>query len=355
MSQSDLFDNSRISQLREKHRNTPFYDLPFILQLDRLPKRADEKKLLEQAYSNNDEDKRRKWLGDLTAKSHTQAIGAWFEMMLYVWLSRIGDTVVEPEILEQTPDFLLFPEAQRIVVEAKGYLIDSKTRKRMLWRDAFFNIVRKIQLPYAVSVNRSRVVGPPVEEKLISEMSIWLSAETDKPYVYEDEQGNTVVFHSEYKRDQPPVGLAWSGGAFVIDPNELKPSLKKKANANRGIRDLGYPYIIAIFIEDFMYSAEEVQRAWFGEQVFTVDAGKKAVTAVEREYSGLHFFRDQIQHRSVSGTLVFKLGAPDGFEGRFIEGWYIENPFANSYVDHYLFPVRSKYIVKSHQMGWVND
>ena len=155
------------------------------------------------------------------------------------------------------------------------------------------------------------------------------------------------------------AGIWTAGEAQWINPDVLKPALQEKAKTNKGIRRKGYPYVIALFIEDLLCSVEEVVNAWFGNEVYVIDVDKKKVIETKRDRKGLHLYRNQISHRSVSGTLVFKDQSKNEFRGRTLQGWYIENPYANVKIDFSIFPVESSFLAQWKdktccQMVWMN-
>ena len=132
----------------------------------------------------------------------------------------------------------------------------------------------------------------------------------------------------------------------------IKKPIKKKTQQHKQFRNSGYPYIIALYLDPFPQSAEEVVEAWFGKEQWTVDVNKNQVIEKKSDQSGLHFYGREILHKSVSGTLVFKAKNDDNLKRRILEARYIQNPFAKIQVDPFLFPVQSSYTILQLAMGW---
>ena len=151
----------------------------------------------------------------------------------------------------------------------------------------------------------------------------------------------------------------WSAGeAKWLNPDVIKPALKEKAKSNKSIRLAKHPFIIALFIEDFLYSVEEVVDAWFGSETVIIDVETRRILEIKRDRKGLFFYGEKITHRSISSTLVFKAEGRKNFRGRSLRGWYIENPYANVKVDASIFPVEASYTIlekdaHGYKLGWI--
>ena len=137
----------------------------------------------------------------------------------------------------------------------------------------------------------------------------------------------------------------------------LKRPLRKKAGQHKAIRAQGYPYVIALFLEPWDLSAEEVVEAWIGPETVVVDTQHMEVVEQRRDPKGIHFLGNQIRHRSVSGTLT----SPNlGRKRRKTRpaAWYIQNPYAAQSLPTDLFPVEASYVLterngQAWRMGWV--
>lgn len=129
-----------------------------------------------------------------------------------------------------------------------------------------------------------------------------------------------------------------------ITGEPLRAPLKKKAQQHAALRKANYPYVLAIYLEPWRLSAREVARAWFGEEVWTVDIKKMKVVDSKIDKTGLHFHGNHVQHTSVSGTLVFRAERSSADDRWGLKAWYIENPFAAVYLPPSLFPVEAAYV-----------
>lgn len=352
-----IFDNPTLGKLRSQYAEEPDYIVPYIILLDRKNDLIDERLLLETIITSVSPEKQKDWLGRLCSKEEHQYMGAWFEMMLFHWLLPSGDIEVEPEILGNRPDFLVRKAGQEIIVEAKALLVSQSEREQKRWQSAIFSTIKEVKLPYILSVEVANLVSTPDTKKLIQEISHWLCTQPDKQYNFEDRAGNVVVFNSEHHPNLKNVGLLWAGEMQLVNPDALKPALQEKAKGNRAVRKAGYPYVIALFIENFLYSVEEVITSWFGNESVVIDTNTLEVIETKRNLRGLHLYRKQVTHRTVSGTLVFKAKHSENFRGNLLQGWFIQNPYAKVKVDEYIFPVENSFIVVEqdalgYKMAW---
>jgi hypothetical protein len=355
-----IFNSPEFEKLNSQYSDAPDYDVPYVIFLYRKNRFADERMLLDECFSAVSLEKQKDWLGRLCSPSEEQFLGAWFEIMLMNWLRPAGEIKVEPEILSSKPDFLVRKGDKEIIIEAKALLVSRSEREQRQWKSAIFSSLEEIRLPYMLIVEEAKLVGPPDTSKLTQEVRNWLISQPGSKYIFEDSIGNIVVFTCKNYPTLSSVDLVWSGEAQWLNPDLIKPALKEKAKSNKGIRKAGYPYIIALFIEDFLYSAEEVVRAWFGDEVVVIDTNKLEVIETKRNLRGLHLYRKQISHRTVSGTLVMKIKQTPNFRGRLLEGRYIENPYAKVKVDASIFPVEASFVVseqdaKGYKMTWKHN
>ncbi|MCJ7445872.1 MAG: hypothetical protein MUO26_15355 [Methanotrichaceae archaeon] len=89
-----------------------------------------------------------------------------------------------------------------------------------------------------------------------------------------------------------------------IDTEPVKKALHRKAGQHKEVRNAGYPYIIALFPEDTAVSPEVVANAIFGNFRVYKDKDNNFTLSTNRE--GILFRGYDIEHTSLSGTLVFK-------------------------------------------------
>jgi hypothetical protein len=144
----------------------------------------------------------------------------------------------------------------------------------------------------------------------------------------------------------------------MVNPDVLKAPLSKKAGQHKALRDAGFPYIIAIFLEPPHLSAEEITGAWFGKTAILVDVDNNHVVEEKTDQSGIHFYGDEIRHKSVTGTLIFKAEYDKVGKSRFLQSWYVQNPYATVAINPTLFPVESRFVVvgqdeKFFEMKWI--
>ena len=353
-----IFDSEEIEALRTSYADMPDERIPFLLLLDRRDKFDDERKLLEDSIQKVSAKKQKEWLGCLFSKDEEQFQSAWFEIMLSDWLKSVGLIEVEPELLGNYPDFVVTANGQKVVIEAKALLVDQEDRQQDAWKISIFNAIKSIEMPYDIEVTAARLKAQPDTGHFTRKVHTWLTNNPQDKLIFEDKHGNIIVCESHYSADLNKLLMSWvADNAIFVNPDIIKPSLKKKAYANQAIRRAEYPYVITLYIEDIRYDAEDVIRAWFGNEVVRIDVENQQVIDRIRDDSGLHNFRGKAMHKSVSGTIVFKSEWGKDFKGRQLHGRFIENPYAKVKVDPEIFPVEGKFVVigkseTGYKMAW---
>jgi hypothetical protein len=354
-----IFDSAEITNIRLQYATVPTYNLPEILVLDRKDAYLDERAVMEQCIHDVSPQKQKQWLGNLYSKNSSNFMGAWFEMMLFHWLKSAGNVEVEPEILGSHPDFMLTLEDQKIIIEARAFLIKEGERQRTRWQSAIFNTIDQLEFPYVLTILSDRLTCQPDTDLLKTKITQWLGTMPEERFVFDDRQGNLLVFESEYCPSLDKSILFWQGSAQFINPNIVKPPIKEKAKTHTAIRRAGYPFVIALFIEDFLFSVDEVINAWFGNEQIVIDIEQEQIIERKRDRTGLLLYRNEISHRTVSGIMVFKTVTSPDFRGRLLQGWFVENPYAYVKIDSQKFPVKSTYGVidctqTHYRLGWLN-
>jgi len=334
-----IFDTPKMQAMRDKYCEIPNFQVPGIVALDREEELVKERAYLESLIASVKPAKQKEWLGRLLDESWSQYIGAWFEMMLYGWLQKVGEVEIEPEVEGDLPDFMLKLADQTIVVEAKV-----KTKPELeQFKDDFINTVREIKLPFAIytqvmEFNTKLDIG-----FLIAKVSNWLENNPEEKFRYQDDSGNIIILIANYEPELPRI--AFNTFSNFISPDFIKPSLSKKAKQHKRMRNAGCPYVIAILLYTSQVSPKSLAHAWFGKPEVVIDKHKKEILGVRHDMNGLHFHGEKIMHTSVSGTLVFNAFRDEDAKSRILVGWYIQNPFAKTPINPELFPVRESYVI----------
>ena len=352
-----IFDSSQMSVLRKKYQAIPSYDVPEIVLLDRIDEYEGERVKIEELFASVSPEKQKDWFGRLVNKNTQQHIGVWFEIMLFGWLLEYFDVIVEPEILGNHPDFILDGLEKQLVIEARAFLISPEERERRQKFNRIFSSLGSIPQPFSVNLKIKKLGDKIDAVDFVKRVSHWLATEADKTFVYLDKTRNNLSMSATYRPTLKKVGAMSSGGLWV-NPDVLKAPLGKKAAQHKALRKAGYPYVISIFLEPTHLSAEEVTEAWFGKTVVVLDTNTDQVVEEKLDESGLHFFGKEITHKSVTGTLVFRVEHDKKNKTRYLRSWYVQNPYANVEIDPVVFPAESRFIVvgqsdKSFEMKWV--
>lgn len=353
-----IFDSRQMIALREKYKNIPDYDAPLIILLDRQKRYYGEKSILEDLFGKVDANKQKDWFRRLLNEEPDQHIGAWFEIMLYGWLLERFTVDVEPEMFGNRPDFSIKIADQELAIEAKAFLISPEEREKNQKFSRIFSSLHLIKRPFLVNI-KIKQLGEKVDTNdLLEKVANWLDTEADQNFVYQDEKGNALILSSTSMPSLKKVAATYSEG-FWVNSDVLKSPLAKKAKQHSELRGASIPYIIAILLEPPTLSAEEVVEAWLGKQTVVYDLNTDQVTEEKIAKSGIHFFGKEIKHKSVTGTLVFRVGHDEMKKSRYLQCWYVQNPYANSPVNPDHFPAQARFVVmeqkgRNYKMGWMS-
>jgi len=119
-----IFDSLKMQALLEEYVDKSDREAPYSVFLGRSNKLAEERRHLENLIISAPKSKHKDWISRILSVKYGQHIGAWFELMLYGWLSEIGKVEVEPKIKGDHPDFALSVANKTIIVEARACIAD---------------------------------------------------------------------------------------------------------------------------------------------------------------------------------------------------------------------------------------
>ena len=346
-----IFDSESMSNLRAKYADAPDYGVPRVIFLDRSPKLSSEREYLERLVQSAPKEAQRGWVARLVSTDPGQHLGAWFEIMLYGWLMEIGRVEVEPWLEGSRPDFVLHVAGQEIVVESRACLVGDVERQQGVRDAEVLARLNSIPLSYVVIIEKLAIDKDADVDTMMESVDTWPLTRPLTPFHYQDSQGNKVQLAAQEYPTLETVATIGPARTAWISPEPLKSPLREKAGQHRGLRRAGYPYVLALLLESWKYSAEEVAEAWFGGTRVTVDVQTNQPVEQGLDRTGLHFFGSEVRHRTVSGTLVFRADLNKAIGRRELRPWYIQNPFAHTHVGPSLFPAESRYVLVEEKAG----
>ncbi len=354
-----ILSEPTLARLRSKYTAEAEVMLPDILQLERNPELADELPYLDELIRLAPTSAQRGWLSRLLSEESSQHIGAWFEIMLFGWLRSIGPVEVEPSIEGDHPDFVVALNGRKIAVEARAVLIGEEERKQNAIEAEVINALQAVRRPFALEVQelqlRQRLHDiSSLQQSVVS----WLDGNHSDQFCYEVPDVIRIELSVIYSSDNlNHIGIIRSSDAQWVNSEPLKRPLREKAGQHKSLRRAGYPYVIALYLEPWQFSAEEIVEAWLGRETVVVDVESRQVVDQRLDLTGIHFSGAELRHRSVSGTLVFRSTATQSALRRSLKSSYIENPYASHPLPVNLFPCSSRFVVKektsrSYRMAW---
>lgn len=352
-----IFDTDRYQRIASKYKSRRRYELPQILLLKDFSR---EVELLESLVEEVAKEKREPLLARLISDNDSNHIGAWFELRLFGWLQKIGETEFQPTIHGATPDASVSINGGKIAIEAK-VIVDSKDT---VAEDKFYGqllfLLRKLRMPYGISVENVTLKHIQDEEHFLNAVAKWLEGNPSIALDYGDDVLGHIVLKAKYLESLENPEVMGPAKFSYINPDLLKPHIKQKAGQHSAIRHSETPYVIALLVERRLFSAEEVVAAWFGKQQIELSISdyETQITGATVDQTGLHYWGKDFLHTSVAGTLVFKRTFKD--DSIDLEAWWIENPNAHKTIRSDVFPVSSKWVVlrrdsRNAEMGWVRS
>jgi hypothetical protein len=301
-----IFDSPEMLRLREKYRGYTDYRSPEIIILDRQAHLSGEREYLESLIESVRPQKQKEWLSRLWNDDNGQHLSAWFEMMLYGWLRKVGEVDVEPEIEGNFPDFAVHFEDKKIIIEAVSWLIPENERRLEHLKSEFVDKLNELPFPYLIEIEKLEINSSLDCSKIIDQIVGWLEHQPDRIYEYNDNYQNHVELKASLFPSLTDTATVGPTVSLLLNPDLLKSPLRKKARQHRNVRVAGYPYVIAIFIESPFFSHDEIVDAWFGQEQVVVDMQSKKIVETRLDLRGLYYWKRKIHHKTVSGTLVFK-------------------------------------------------
>lgn len=357
-----IFDSPEYIAMRGKYLGFPNDEVPEIILLGRIDRYEGERDRIEKLVSEVNPIKQKDWIGRLVNTNHSKFYGAWFEIMLYGWLRDKYLVQVEPEINNCHPDFSIDFENNLVAIEATTKLYSRVELQTRLIESHIFSALESIKYPLAIKVDVKQFGTSINKQTVIDKVKGWLDTSKENPYYYQDEFGNVIKLSVQYQTTTSNIGVILDTAMpVVIDSEKLKLTIKGKTKQHQGIRHSDYPYVISIYLENFLYSAEEVKTAWLGNPQVIFNRNTGEIIEERLDQTGLSFTNHQkIQNTSISGLLVFKSVYDSILKSRLLDGWYIENPYARNKLNSSIFLVKGRFVVirkedHRYQMTWLGE
>lgn len=338
-----VFDSDRMQAIREKYKSTPEYLWPQILMTDKYDELNEEKELLENLLDEIDTDNQRNLANRLINADDSSFLGAWFEIMLYGWLSDSPNLAIQPIIEGENPDFVFDWQGKKIVIEAAIKRIVNEELEEDKIKNAVWWAIHQVKVTPYIKIDFLNVVEIPDVEKIRNGVSDWIHSASQNEFRYEEKNGNKFKFTAEFQ-SLPATSMS---DVRSITGDSIKPTLISKSNQHPKIQERRYPYLIAIYLESHPLNAEHVIEAWLGKEHWIYEKEFTKFIRAEYDRNGILFKDGMVFHESVSGFLVFKRSGLNKPKRSLLKGWFIENPFCNPeiHVDGSPFPVEDSYIV----------
>ncbi len=352
-----IFDSREIQQFLIQYADEPDYKVPHVVFLARSDKLSEERKVIESLVASVPVRARKDWVRRLISTKEEQHLGAWFEIMLYEWLQNIGQVTVQPSIEGNFPDFSVLVGNQEVIVEASAIMMGPGKRNHHKRENEIFEVLKEIQKPFVVSIETFSGNAPLDRDRFRNDVIEWLDSYPEKEFAFSDVAGNRIILAAQAHAGLEHICIVGIFRRRELGAPKLRPALHNKARQHRTIRKAGFPYVLAVLLEDIQLTAEDVVMAWFGRPQIVFDRYTGAIVEQRLDMSGIHFFKSEIVHESVSGTLVFHRIWNKQAHRREFESMYVQNPYANVSVDPDLFAVRARYLVMEqtadgYRMGW---
>jgi len=353
-----VFDTPEMEKLRETYSNQLSFHVPEIVFFDRYEGRKQERAFIEELVQDYSPEKLKDWLGNFINTDRRQHISAWFEIMVYSWLNSHFQVQIEPEINGRRPDFLIQAGENQILIESIAYLYSPEELLERSISSEVAYWLETIERPYAVDVEHEKYGTSLNKKDLINKVTFWIDHFDNERLNYSDKFGNIIHFHIAYKTGFNKIAVRVDGNVQLINTDEVKKPLHRKIKHHQLLSDDTHPYVIAIYLESWQYSADEVIEAWFGKTVTIFDPKTGNLLGERNDQTGLAFHRKKIQNRGISGILVFKRTEYPYDGNQILNCWYVQNPYARNPIDSDVFTADGRFIVMQvednlYKMDWI--
>lgn len=290
-----------------------------------------------------------------------QHLGAWFEILLSGWLSRVGRVSFPARKENQsTPDMeVILDDATHITFEAFVILPPPEVRRFERKFCRLWAVLRQIQRPYIMTIKNVKFEAAINWSAFKAHVERAIDSHASSHFHLRlNEGGVSLIAEARYDQDRENLSLIF-GRTMDIRPDPIMRRIREKVKQHRQIRGQA-PFVIAVLIAREDVTDEEMVRAVLGNSSVVIDT--RTLQAIEHtiDYSGVFFHRQggkvQIQNTSISGLLGFELSHLKD-EAPYLQGVYVQNPFAKHFIEPDIWPVYRRYVVlaeseENFQMGW---
>ena len=316
-----IFDSEEMKSLRSAYKEKENYEVPQIILLDRAAEFSDERTLLEEIISEVNTRVQKEWLKGILNTDDGNHLGMWFEMMLYKWLKTIGTVTIKPGIQGNVPDFGIIINGINIYLEAKVERYKKNENDLRNYEGMIFNSLRKLEIPIGI-VFEQIDFSPELDlNDLNNKISNWLNENPRKKFIYHNKSNDEIIKAHSVFNTTGIMSIKW----FHVDSERFVEGLINKSEQHKNIHQLGFPYVVAIYIESPLHSADDVVDAWLGNRLCRYDRDFAIYLGDFFNKIGASFENGNPIHQYVSGLLVFKNSFSPDFHGRNLKAWYIEN------------------------------
>lgn len=340
-----IFDNPRLLKLQQKYSLQPDYRVPRLALLARLEELAGERDYLEELIGKAAPAQQKAWLSRFLDTNDVNHFSVWFEIMLFGWLEEntIGEVSIEPKIEGNDPDFTLKTgrtEKEVLVIEAQALMAPVQETRYFLCRAEIVKILTGMPKPCQIEMLEFVFNDEFDLREFEREARRWFAECPGSIFSYRDKHRSWL----KLKVSQPAAlekVIVNVPSREALTTLHLDRPIRNKATQHQALRKAGYPYLIALLIENWNYSLSELVTSWFGN----VEIDEQGLTKIDK--NGQRFAGVDIRHTSVGGTLVFQMHYNSKKKRRELLAYYLQNPFALSPLDITKFKVAKVFRVKS--------
>lgn len=341
-----IFDSNEIKDAIKKYRYKKNFDIPEIVFLAKFPKLKAERELLESVIIQVDATRRNEWFYKIIQEDRGNHMGAWFEMMLYAWLCQQDGIVQTPvEYLNDHPDFVFTKFGYKIAIEAHAISKKPYSIEEEKVESALINRIRRIQFPYIIHFEDYKFNSKINYDEVISVIKEWIKSDGNNQIEYHDKYNNEFTLSLGRKWASTHAEPTFSPEAFMIDSYPLQNPIKGKILQHPNIIEKKSPYVLALFLEPWYYSADTVLNAMFGNEKLIYNTETNQL--IDNKFDGTGILlsnSDQIK-KALSGVLTFKRSFQPTKGIHTFTITYHQNPFSQAPIFTDIFQVDSEHVV----------
>ena len=295
-----IFAPDWVREVQRRYPDTPRYTTPFIVRLAFEPRFSNERNKIEEWFEAIPEQVKIDTQRRLRSEDSHQHYGAYYELVMYAFFSKMGHSVdIHPKVEEGKPDLLVSGNNLRkpVFIEVATVFDDPMWQKEQQKLHEMMEQLYQIEHYFFVHVSvLSNSIPEIVDYGALKEfVAQWLDSfdplVTDEFHEIRYRAGglnlNLMLIPQKVPKKIHILG-GWTPPARFIGGTQLRRVLQEKVKKYKSIKQLELPFVIALSFIDAPLDNESIIRELIGKLQLTItrtQAGQKVREGID--HSGL--------------------------------------------------------------------